>query len=990
MRVIHGDRVISRFQTQKTGALLAYLAMNLDRPIAREAIAELLWPDGDPVAIRNRLNQAVSSLRRQLHPPGVDPGSILVADHHTVSVNKAIVTVDVVEFMEAIRSAKEETDDAAKSVHLLKAASLYRGDLLDGYYEEWAFAERLRLNDLYANVLNGLVRIFAASGQLDQAIEAASKLLLVDPTEEKYHAHLIRLYIAAGRPKAAIAQFEELVRSLATLDLTPTEAAFALKKEAEELLGKGGADESMIVVTPAAVVMPSAVQSEPSAPDLPRFYTRFVGREEEMLAIQGLLNDNARLITLIGLGGTGKTRLGVEAAWTAAPNFKHRVKFINLAETPTSEEVPEAIARELGIAPSSQPAIDRIIDFLSAQPTFLLLLDNLEHLADQDLSVISQLLFRVPHMSILATSRLALNIDGEYTLPIHPLPTPSLTPSTTLTELSTNPSIELFVNRAQAVRQDFQLTERTADALVSLCQRLEGIPLAIELAAAWARSMTASQMLEQVSSHFDRLESRRKDITARHRSVRAAIDGSYSMLEPELQSVFQRLAVFHGGWTHDSAAHVCPDTDIGHALQALEEQCLIIADPTGQGMRFRMLNTLQAYAQDQVSPSMRAETGWLHAEYFSELVGKARQMDGGTGIQMVEPDFANVAAAISWYRKQSDQLNELELAAEIGGFMLLTNRSRIGRDWLEVAVDRAKNTEIPPSVRAQAHLNLGRMAWVQGDYSIAREHLEKALSLYEDCKDLPGQVEAQFELQLEAHRQCNFEEVRDILTGLLEKVRSIGDTANEAIALRRLGNAYVELGNFASAKECYEGSLQAARSVNSIEKIAAAFAGLGNLAILNGNYDSARVWLEEALSMFQRNGFATYAIDSTHILVKLCRKTGMVPEGFARLRTVLQAASESHSLHWQTYLEYSYLLTHCGKCAEAARVLGYTESKWQAAGSHVFGIEERFHEEYVQQLRSKLGPKSYDELVEIGRHMTTEEAEHFVIAQAESLLLEPV
>lgn len=990
LRVIHGDRTISRFQTQKTGALLAYLAMHIDRPIAREVVAELLWPDGDPIAIRNRLNQAVSSLRRQLHPPGIDPGSILVADHHTVALNASIVTVDVIEFMNAIKAAKEEADEAQKCIYLQRAVGLYRGDLLDGYYEEWAFAERLRLNDLYASALNGLVRIFAAAGDLDHAIESATKLLLVDPTEERYHNHLIKLYIAAGRPKAAIAQYEELVRSLATLDLIPTNTADALRQEAEDLLGKGSTSEDVIVAVPKVETLNASTTSVQHHPELPRFYTRFVGRGEELLAIKALLNDHVRLITLTGFGGTGKTRLAVEVAWAVADEFKNRVEFISLIDTHSSEEIPDAIARELNIPAGPAPTIDRLVDYFNEFPNYLLLLDNLEQLVDQDLSIISVLLFRVPNLSILATSRQALNLDGERTLPLLPLPLPNLTPATTLSDLASNPSIELFVNRAQSVRQDFQLTERTADALVNLCRRLEGIPLAIELAAAWARSMTAAQMLEQVSSHFDRLESRRKDINPRHRSVRAAIDGSYAMLSSELQSVFQRLAIFHGGWTHDAAAHVCPDTDIGVALQALEEQSLIIADPTVEGMRFRMLETLQAYAQDHVSPSMKAETGWMHAEYFADLVSKGRLMYGGTGIQLVEPDFSNIAAALSWYRKQNDIPNELKMAAEVGGFMLLTNRTRIGRDWLEVAMDRAKDVEIDPSVRAEAYLNLGRMAWAQGEYPIATTYLRRALDLYDSDGNLQGQMETQFELQLEAHRQSNFTEVRDILTGILQNARALGDQINESLSLRRLGNAYVELGDLGEAKRCYEGSLQVARAKQSSEHIATAFISLGNLAILNAQYDSARVWLLEGLVIFQRRGFTTYAIDAVQTLVKLFRKTGELKEGFAQLRTILQASSDNHRLHWQTYLEYAYLLIHAERYAEAAKVIGYTEACWESSGSHVFGIEAKFHEEYVQKLKDKLDTKTYDELVEIGRHMSLEEAERFVLTESERPLLERV
>ncbi len=230
LRVRLGDRVITRFQTQKTGALLAYLALHAGKSFPRETMAELLWPDGDPGAIRNRLNQAISSLRRQLHPPGSEPGFVLQADHLSLQVNYATVTTDIAEFEASLKLA--ESEETAAVTALRHAVDLYQGEFLDGYYLDWVLLERVRLSDLYYDALTRLIRSYAQSGRISEAIEVAIRRLAIDPSDERAHRALMRLYLAAGRPRSALAQYHELARALALDEEIPSERAERLRDEA--------------------------------------------------------------------------------------------------------------------------------------------------------------------------------------------------------------------------------------------------------------------------------------------------------------------------------------------------------------------------------------------------------------------------------------------------------------------------------------------------------------------------------------------------------------------------------------------------------------------------------------------------------------------------------------------------------------------------------------------------------------------------------------
>ncbi len=611
LSVRQGDRVITRFRMQKIGGLLAYLAYYADRPHPREMLIELLWPECDLDAGRNRLSMSLSSLRNQLEPPGVPAGTVIQADQISVQLNPAAITTGVADF-EAARRAAAQAGSAAERVQALtRAAELYRGPLLPGHYEEWALSEQQRLAEASLQVLRELAADLERLGDLPRALETARAAVSADPLREESHRELMRLCAAAGEPEAALRQYRELERILAgELGSSPAPATRLISQQialgrgdeqAERARAQQGGRRAVKHKAPAGVRDARLTHPPPPPPlasRLPLQLNRFFGRHAELERLTEMLapgepsagGDGAseqvgpvpqhrtphtenRLVTLTGPGGTGKTRLALEATGRLVEAFQGAVWFVPLGEVSDARRLPDAILEALRISrAASTESLDQAIAALSQRPT-LQVLDNLEHLLDGGAAALVQdLLQQAPGLAVLSTSRQSLDLPGERESPVAPLPVPSIGEGLEPAALAGNESVQLFVDRAQAVRPDFQVTRRNAAAIAELCDRLEGIPLAIELAAARSQVLTPARMLSQilpspargregggVARRLDLLIGRRRGVAERHRTLRAALDWSYHLLSPELRHFFARLSVFRGGWTLEAAEAIADD-----------------------------------------------------------------------------------------------------------------------------------------------------------------------------------------------------------------------------------------------------------------------------------------------------------------------------------------------------------------------------------------------------------------------------------------------
>lgn len=985
LAVVQGDRRITRFQTQKTGALLAYLVLNSHKSHSRESLAELLWPEGDPTAIRNRLNQAISSLRRQLHPPELGPGSILVTDHHTVGINIQAITSDFEDFERELKLADKTEDPLERIRHLETAIGLYHGELLEGYYEEWVFSKRMHLADHYDQALQKLIRAHVDQGSPEGALDYARLRLQLDPYDEAPHIILMRLYLRAGRPKSAIKQFEDLQRAVQTFDDEPSEIALKYKAKAEaqnENRVEPDDDDDLPLVAVKRTnetAAPAPPPREETTPSIPRVISTFVGREHELATIRECVEHGRnRLLTILGGGGYGKTRLAIEAGWQLLDLVEGRVHFVSLMNVEDAESIPTEIARiVLAGQPEKEDPIEAIVHRLRNKLKTVLILDNFEHVNEEGASIIKTLIESLPNLICIVTTRVPLNLEGEVQLPLAPLPIPVLDPATTLKELAENPSIALFVERAQAVKADFQLTERTATAIVDLCRRLEGLPLALELAASWARVMTPGQMLEEVTANVDMLASRRRDISPRHRSLRAVFDGSFSMLDDEQKSAFLRLTYFAGGWDYESAARLCPGVEVISVIHSLEERSMIFSEPTDDAVRFSMLETLRTFGESLITPDLAAELGWHHAGYFLEMA--ERVCDWTRWTQAIALDYKNCIAALKWLADNERDDEAMRLAVALTPYWNGCGLIIEGREWLDELLQRM--TVIDPLLRARAMAAAAILAWLAGDFAFAESQTRDVLETFRTYDAKREEIEAQFMLQLEAHRRGDYEEAIRFLHSNLTLAEELDDPTVASRCWMALGNAAVEQDQWDAAWEYYERSLEVARKVGAPDRVGSALVNLANLAITVGRHDSARKWIDEALSLINSAEQRWRAAMGLIVAGRLENATGNHDRSVEVLLDALKMAPNEKLVVWRFLLHFSIALGGLGQFQDAIRTFGFLEQYRERIGEAHRGVEMRLHEEKAQKIRDQVDPAIFEEQFSIGRLMTADEM-NAIVARA--------
>jgi predicted ATPase/DNA-binding SARP family transcriptional activator/Tfp pilus assembly protein PilF len=923
LRAVGGARVIGRFRTHKTGALLAYLALFPDRPHTREALLELLWADEPLDAARNALRVALSSLRRQMEPPGTPSGAVLVADRSKIQISPVACTTDVAEFEAALASASRGDDGADQAALLGRAVGLYRGDLLPALYDDWALGERERLAQACLGALHRLTRLLTLSGDFDRALDFGLRAVPFDPLCEKSHRILMRLYAASGRPDAARQQFRVLTRILhvevngvpdsKTRDLAARldalESAPAPDKRLDKRAAGTDATGTGAAVPKAAATPPPAPQrldseeseregSGAAADSLPVTFTRFFGRTEERAALTALLADpQARLVTLTGPGGNGKTRLAVEAARGLGGAFPGGVWFVPLADLADPAGLGEAIRAVLrGPRPLGADPWGQVVAALAGPPA-LLVLDNFEQITAGAAPAVESLLRRVPALTCLVTSRRRLDVSGEREMPLAPLPVPALSEASepeTAEQVARSASTQVFVDRAQAVRPDFAVTDRSAPDLAALCRALEGIPLALELAAARIRALSLPQMRARLEQRFELLASRRGDKGMRHRSLWAAIEWSYDLLPAHLQQFFAGLSVFRGGWTLEAAEAVCGQPAALDALAQLRASSLVGAEDALPDLRFRLLESLREFGWEQLSPAQREAAGDRHAAFFAALSARAGDVlkgpDQGDWLRRFEADSANLQLALDRLESQQERGGAaLSMATDLYHFWLLSGRQHEGRSRLDRLLARPADSD---AARADALTVAGNLAEAEGDLPGARTRLEEAVALHlhggRDAHaarargDLgivaarqgrPDEARAHWEANLSywqgrneplraagvlnnlatlARRQGDFDEAQMRLEECLALNRQAGDMTACATVLHNLGLTADSRGDLEEAVRRFGECLALQRTQGNVRGIANSLVGLGATAYKRGIPTEAQALLTESLALFAK------------------------------------------------------------------------------------------------------------------------------------------
>ena len=725
------------------------------------------------------------------------------------------------------------------------------------------------------------------------------------------------------------------------------------------------------------------------ANNLPLQPTPLVGREKELEEISGQLRrGGTRLLTLTGPGGTGKTRLALQAAADLLDEFEDGAYFVALAPISDPELVTSAIAGPLVVREApGQPLMESLKGYLK-EKHLLIVLDNFEQVLEAA-PLVGELVGTCPNLKVLATARAPLRLYGEreYPVPQLALPDPKILPP--LEVLTQYEAIRLFVERATAVKPDFLVTNQSAPAVAEICVRLDGLPLAIELAAARVRLLTPDAMLNRLTNRLELLKGRARNLPVRQQTLRRTIDWSYELLEADEKTLFGRLSVFSGGCTLETIEGICnPERDIDplEGVEALLENSLLRREEAmGQESRFVMLETVNEYSREKLEESAEAESmKRAHAEYFLSLAEEAEpELTGQDQVEWLgrlEAEHDNMRAALSWALKQG----EVELALGLGGtlwsFWWRRGYHSEGRRWLEgaLAID---GRELPES-RAMALAGLGMLATQQGDVdrvqeaseeglellaregreasgakiyllsvsgyvALSREDYERATRLYEECLQLSREMRddwaiafSLFGLALVSHRRGDPERTAELYEESIGIFRELGDKHGLAYGLNNLGLVALSQGDLVWAEKLTEESVALLRELGSGGD-AEGLCNLGWMALLRDDLGKAADLYEETLTVawdIERNPVVLSAL-----------------EGFACL-------AGAH-----------------GKSARAARLWGASQTlrggkdvPWDA--DFLAEADAR-----ISVVRSGMGEDAWEEASEEGRAMTLEEAVSYAL-----------
>lgn len=873
--------------------MLAYLAFYPSRAHLREELLALLWPEEDPAITRNRLRVALNHLRHHLEPPGVASGAVLATDRFSIRLQPQSFTTDVMQFEAHFSEALQTTEETQRAQRLQNAVEIYRGPLLPDLYEDWMLAERERLAQCYLQALHRLVRHLASAKEYERALNYAQRALQVDSVREEAHRDVMQLYVALGQPSAALSQYQEAKRLMQeTLGVTPSTATRQLAAKIAERLGLPDPDLSLpsrnASDTPAAAPAPahsvSVAAAPPPAtpsPDLPVYLTRFFGREDELQSLTPLLlpcrhtgdaaadaeadganragAQGGKLLTLTGPGGSGKTRISVELTHRLRSAYAGHVCFVPLADLIDPRRIPDAIATTLGLSRSSQTEpLPQVIDTLSRHP-YLLVLDNMEQLVEGGNPIVGALLEQIPTLTCLVTSRRILGLDGEQEVALLPLPVPAAAGKPILpAALLGYAGVQLFVDRAQNCLAHFQVTPNNVGDVAALCRKLEGIPLALELAAARVRILTPAQMLVQLEHRFDLLVNRRADKELRHRSLRATLDWSWQLLSPELRRLFARLSVFQGGWSLEALQRVCQDWDALDGLEQLQADSLILVEEAQGERRFRMLETLREFAAEHLSAAEYSELAQRHAHYYLALAEEAEPLLRGTQqltwLNRLQMERENLEAALNWCRGDpSGGEIGLRLTAALERFWYVRGYIREGRAHFAHALAHPE-AQAPTGYRARALNCAGNLALHQSDYTAAQTLFDQSLTLYRDLGErqrtavVLGNM-ANIHIVLEQYPPA-----RSLYAEALEIQREVGDLEGIVRNLYGLSMVARKEEDYAEAQRLAEESLLIARRNGDHLHIAALVMHLGIIAMDREDYVAARVLYEESLEIHRRLG----------------------------------------------------------------------------------------------------------------------------------------
>ena len=845
----------ARWTRRAATALFTCLLSAPGYRLHREQVGDWLWPDAEPPAAARNLHATLHLLRDILDGTGgaLSLAGDIVALEPAGEAAAAADWLDAVAFATAAGAALASTDRAGCRA----ALALYGGEYLpDEPYAEWVAPRREELRARYQALLSHLAHLSGAAGDLEEAERCLRAILAGEACHEDAAATLMGLLAARGQRTAALRVYQALATALDTdLDLAPNGAIEALRAR---LLAQEAAPH-------AADRPPRAPRPDATPSNLPAPLTGFVGRGWERHEVAELLA-TTRLLTLTGPGGCGKTRLALEVAGEVAAAYPDGVWLVELAALGDAALLTGTIAAALGVQEQEQPVCATLRDFLRPREV-LVLLDNCEHLVDACAALATDLLQGCPSLRILATSREALGITGETVWRVPGLAVPPMEAPLRPASLLRFEAVQLLRARARAGRPDFALTEGNAAAVMQICQRLDGLPLAIELAAARLATLPADVVAARLDDRFGLLTGGSRTALPRQQTLRATMAWSYELLTATEQRLLRRLSVFTGGCDLEAATALCAedgatDRDVLDLLDSLIRKSLVGLEERDGAGRYRLLETVRQYGRERLEECGEADEAHdHHLNWYLALAEAAeRELTGpdqATWLTRLTLEHDNLRAALGRARDRREGEHGVRLAAALWRFWYVHGSSSEGRHWLEGLLSLHESGAgagaIAPA-RAMALYGASVLAAEQGDYRRAEALSAESLALYERLDDTMGRTRALNVRANVARYQGDHARAAALYEECLTMFRALGATPSVAVMLNNLGSMAIEQGAYRHAATLLAESLAIKRAAGDSRGIARALLNLGEVSRYQDDQDRARPLYEESMLLSRELG----------------------------------------------------------------------------------------------------------------------------------------
>ena len=874
----------------KQRALLAVLLLHVGQVVSADRLMDELWGEDPPETARSVLQVYVANLRKVLEParPRRAVGGVLRTQPPGYLVDLSPGELDLLRFERLAgegRAALADGDPAQAARLLRQALDLWRGPALAGVVlQASGLGEVARLEEQRLAAVEDRIQAELGTGHHHELTGELEALVAAHPLRERLHGQLLVALYRSGRQAEALAAYRRMRETLAEqLGIDPgrplqdLERAILAQDPTLDWIPAAAAASQLAAGQPAPGRRPGTLPVPP---------TPLVGRQRALAEVSALVRQgHTRLVTLTGVGGTGKTRLALQVAAELDGAFPDGAWFVPLAPVADPQLVLATLAQTLGVREAAgQPLDERLREELRER-RLLVVLDNFEHLLAAAPAV-TGLLAACPNLAVLVTSRAALRVSGEQIYEVPPLATPDLATLQDATlpagedGLLANDAVALFVARARAVRPDFALTPANAAAVATVCARLDGLPLALELAAARVRLLSAQDLQARLQRRLELLTGGPRDLPARQQTLRATLDWSHDLLDAAEQRLLARLAVFAGGCTLAAAEAVGdtdgdPDSSVLDALTGLVANSLLYRDdqhqdPHGQaegaepaeGSRLWLLETVREYAWGRLQASGQADaTSARHAAYFLALAEQAWPELWGADQQRwyarLDREHDNLRAALAWAHAERDSELLVRLAGALGPYWEARGQLSEAHRWLDAAL---ATEPVSPGARARALNAKSRLLLLlEDDVALALPFLEEALTLFQGLNDARWTVVSTSHLASALRKDGQHQRADARFDESIELGRRHGDAWALSLALNNYGDDLLEQrGDTAQARPLLEESLALRRSLGEPRGVVTTLSNLGVIALLDGDLDRAAGVFAEQLALAQQAGLVLH------------------------------------------------------------------------------------------------------------------------------------